>query len=330
MVDIADSDGLKAWLEGEPPELACILAARTALRVAPVLCNALRDDAESRRRVIVLASFRALAVASIASAWPRHVADVRKAARAAAQAIEAVSAVAYGARLSVVDLIEAVPEEHESIRGAEADARALGIVEYAVDAAAHAVRAVVDLADVGRGIASPDSVYEATVQAITAARRAVEGIHGDDEFFNETQEEDATETNVAEHIVEFWNAVQRDVACLEAGTSGGAEPEEVVASLMQRALWLDGMSVWARRLWADFEDELPDEEGWRVWIDCLPCSQLRTVSWDTSIRRANSTCVSPRRLRTRRANRAMSRIASASSCRCCEARSASVAPSSTA
>ena len=267
MVDIADSDGLKAWLEGEPPELACILAARTALRVAPVLCNALRDDAESRRRVIVLAGFRALAVASIASAWPRHVADIRKAARAAAQAIEAVSAVAYSARLSAVDLIEAVPEEHESIRGAEADAHALGIVEYAVDAAAHAVQAVVDVADVGRGIASPDSVYEATVQAIAAARRAVESIHGDNEFFNETQEEDATETNVAEHIVEFWNAVQHDVECLEAGTSGGAEPEEVVASLMQRALWLDGMSVWAGRLWADFEDELPDEEGWRVWID---------------------------------------------------------------
>ena len=47
----------------------------------------------------------------------------------------------------------------------------------------------------------------------------------------------------------------------------------------------------------------------------LPCSQLRIVSCDTSMRRANSTCVRPVRLRTRRANRAMSRIASASSSR---------------
>ena len=56
----------------------------------------------------------------------------------------------------------------------------------------------------------------------------------------------------------------------------------------------------------------------------LPCSQLRIVSCDTPMRRANSTCVRPMRLRTRRANRAMSRIASASSSRCCEIRSPSV------
>ncbi len=267
MVDVADSDGLKAWLEGKPPELACTLVARVALRVAPLLGNALREDAESRRRIIVLAGFRALAAASIAGAWPKRVAEIRKAARDAAHATEAVSAVAYGARLSVFDLTEAVPEEHESIRGAEADAGALGIVEYAVDAAAHAVRAAVDLADVGRGIASPDSVYEATVRAIAAARYAVEGIHGDDEFFRETRDDGSAETKVVEPVAEFWNAVKLDVECLGEGTSAGAEPEEVVASLMQRALWPDGMPVWASRLWADFKDELPDEEGWRVWID---------------------------------------------------------------
>ena len=267
MVDIADSDGLKSWLEGNPPELACILAARAALRVAPILGNALREDAESRRRVIVLAGFRALAVASIASVWPRDVADIRKAARAAAQAVTAVSGVAYRARLNVVEWVEAAPEDHESIRGAEADARVLGIVECAADAAAHAVRAVVDLADVRRGIASPASAYEAAGQAIAAAHLAVESIHEDHEFFNETQEVDATETNAVEHMAEIWNAVKLDVECLEARKSEGAEPEKVVANLMQRALWLDGMPVWAGRLWADFEDALPDEEGWRVWTD---------------------------------------------------------------
>ena len=62
----------------------------------------------------------------------------------------------------------------------------------------------------------------------------------------------------------------------------------------------------------------------------LPCSQLRIVSCGTSMRRANSTCVSPRRLRTPRAKRAMSRIASASSWRACCAISSSVVASSTA
>ena len=145
MLDVADSDGLKAWLEGNPLELACTLAARAALRVVPVLGNALREDAESRRRIIVLAGFRALAAASIASTWPRRMEVIRKAARAAAHATETVYAVAYGARLSVVDLTDVVPDEHESIRSAEADAGALCVVEYAVDAAAHAVQAAVAL-----------------------------------------------------------------------------------------------------------------------------------------------------------------------------------------
>ena len=55
----------------------------------------------------------------------------------------------------------------------------------------------------------------------------------------------------------------------------------------------------------------------------LPCSQLRIVSSDTSIRSANSCCVSPNRFRTRCANRAASCAADASSTFCCKARSAS-------
>ena len=61
----------------------------------------------------------------------------------------------------------------------------------------------------------------------------------------------------------------------------------------------------------------------------LPCSQLRMVSCGTSMRRANSTCVSPRRRRTRRAKRPMSRIASASSSRAWQAMSSSPVASST-
>ncbi len=132
MVDIADCIGLAAWFEGKPPELACILAARTALRVAPVLGNALCEDADSRRRrAIVLSGFRALAAASCTSTWPKRAAEIRKPVRVAAQeAMATVSDVAYGARLSVVEWTEAAPEEHESIWGAEADARSLGIASH--------------------------------------------------------------------------------------------------------------------------------------------------------------------------------------------------------
>ena len=58
----------------------------------------------------------------------------------------------------------------------------------------------------------------------------------------------------------------------------------------------------------------------------LPCSQLRMVSSDTSMRRENSSCVSPRRFRTRCANAAASWAEAASSSRCCASRSASEVP----
>ena len=59
----------------------------------------------------------------------------------------------------------------------------------------------------------------------------------------------------------------------------------------------------------------------------LPCSQLRMVSSETSIRSANSAWLNPRRLRTRRANFAASSIASAESAAWCLAISASVVAS---
>src|SRR5690554_3555522 len=53
----------------------------------------------------------------------------------------------------------------------------------------------------------------------------------------------------------------------------------------------------------------------------LPCSQLRMVSSETSMRSENSAWLSPKRLRTRRANLAASCMASASSAAACLAMS---------
>ena len=48
MADISDCEGLEAWLNGKSPELACVLAARAALRAAPALGWALREEEEDR------------------------------------------------------------------------------------------------------------------------------------------------------------------------------------------------------------------------------------------------------------------------------------------
>ena len=60
MADISDSEGLAAWLNGKSPELACVPAARAALRAAPVLGWGLHEEEEHRRRSVVLTSFRTL------------------------------------------------------------------------------------------------------------------------------------------------------------------------------------------------------------------------------------------------------------------------------
>ena len=70
MADISDSEGLAAWLNGKSPELACVLAARAALRAAPVLSWALHEEEKDRRRSVVLTRFRTLAAASFAGARP--------------------------------------------------------------------------------------------------------------------------------------------------------------------------------------------------------------------------------------------------------------------
>ncbi len=62
----------------------------------------------------------------------------------------------------------------------------------------------------------------------------------------------------------------------------------------------------------------------------LPCSQLRTVSSETLMRRENSAWLKPRRLRIRRAYRAASCMASASSAAMCRAMSSSVVASTPA
>ena len=44
MVEISGANCLAAWLKERPPDLACALAARIALRVAPILKDALYAD----------------------------------------------------------------------------------------------------------------------------------------------------------------------------------------------------------------------------------------------------------------------------------------------
>ncbi|MCY3597487.1 MAG: hypothetical protein OXG71_08660 [Rhodospirillales bacterium] len=168
--------------------------------------------------------------------------------------------------MSVIEVREAIPEFHEEVWRYENDARALDIAKRAVYAAVEATQSVVAVIDAAEGIGSSAAVYEAAVSAVQAAHSAIDGIHGETEFFDDLGE-DGSEKVVAPHLEEFWNAIALDVEWLESGENAGERSEVTVAGLSEKALWLGGVPVWVSRRWADFRDRLPDAEGWQVWIE---------------------------------------------------------------
>lgn len=251
MPDIEGSDHLGVWLRAQPPEFACVLAARAALRVVPVLENVLHEEAEERRSSIVLPSFLALAAANFASVRPERRAEVRDTARRAGRhARTAIGNSDDKARVSIDEAREFLPpmkEVYERIQELKDDLYFLRTTARAIDAIVQSVQALVDATDANRGIANPDSVYESTVASVVAAQDAVKGIRED--------------------TAELWRALRLDTEFLEASVSDGGQPNAIVSDIAEQALWSRGISGWAGRLWADFKDELPNEEGWSVWIN---------------------------------------------------------------
>lgn len=263
-----DAQQLEAWLNPKSVEFACVLAVRAALRVVPVLEYALYNDQEDRRRRIILPSLRALAGASFAAALPMRAGEVCSAARRAAlDAQDAIIDLANGTRMAVVEANDAVPELSEYIWGLENDARAVGLAVPAVEAIMQSAQATVDAVDSEKGIARPDSVHESTVAAAVAANGAIDAIHGNTDFFDESEEDEDSGISVSAHVAEFWKAAEDDTRCLDAALSAGLHPEQLVVDLNEKPLWLNGTPVWAVRQWTNFKDTLPDKEGWQVWID---------------------------------------------------------------
>ncbi len=264
MSTVADASSLEAWLRDRPPEVACALASRASLRVAPMLVEALHCEAADRRAAVLLPSFRALATARFAGTWPMRTGEILSAARVAkCVARDAVAELVYGAQMGVIEATEAVPEESHFVFDLEADVQALRVAEYAVSAATHAVQAAIDAVDAAKGIGSSAAALEAAIAGVQSAHDAVDGVHGFPRL-HAAVEGGVDEQAEGTHIGEFWTAVSLDAELL-AG-EGTDQPLDF-AGLSRRPLWLDNPPIWVGRRWADLRDVLPEEEGWSVWID---------------------------------------------------------------
>ena len=267
MTEIRDCTKLEAWLNGRPAALACAIAARTALRAAPLFCESLHEDETARRHSIVLQGFRALAAANFAGSWPGRCTDIRHAARTAVREIGNIVAEESNhvqmSRIDYTEIAETLPDGY--LATVELNSQAFGVAARAVDAAVQAAQAVVDMADATNGLADPAAVIEAAVSAVSCALNAVDGAHGNIEFFASLEGDDEKETEP--YITEFWQAVERDADLLDAGKEETGAPVNATVGLFGRSLWPDGIPTWASRRWADLKEKLPEAEKWRVWID---------------------------------------------------------------
>jgi hypothetical protein len=104
-MDFSRASQAKEWLLHRPLEVAVVLAARAALRVAPRLVSALGPRGGGATRIgrdIVLPSFRGVATAWVAGQYPLAP-DVRAAAVYAAERAATGAAGAYAAARSATD-----------------------------------------------------------------------------------------------------------------------------------------------------------------------------------------------------------------------------------
>ena len=268
MIEISGANCLATWLREKPPEFACVLAARIALRMTPILTDALYADDQFRRAQIILPSFRSLAAANFAGAWPDRFGDIRQAARTASGiASDAMAETHNEGQMNVIHSVEAVSEEHFYIHDMESDRNAISVASHSVEAIISAVRVATEMVDAKRGIASVEAILESAIESANAAHWAVDGANGYQEFRLEADTDSDQENEVLPHISAFWKAVERDAIELSINSGKGGKPTALVEDLSRMALWPDGIPSWASRRWAGFKDALPPGEGWAVWID---------------------------------------------------------------
>ena len=255
-------------LKEASPAVACCLATRAALRVAPLLVESLHLNGEDRRAEFVLPSFRLLATVSLASTWPTQATPLLARASTVARELgNTVMDTATSLQFNAIECKDALSDLPLYVRRFEDDSKAFSIAENVVSAIVSAVQSTVDLVDATNGIASRDAAYEAVANTLRLGHYAVDRSNSYVEFQGTLDGDSSDDTALCPHTVEYWNAVELDFEYLQEVKSRMAAHNRAVSALFGEKLWHNDMPVWAGRTWAEFKDHLPGIEGWAIWIE---------------------------------------------------------------
>jgi hypothetical protein len=227
-VDFSDIDAARTWLDSQSRDVLVAIAARAALRVFPLIVDTyLRSGSQAFASGLALPVFRAAATAWFAARYPPDRKYMRNAA-----AVKAA--------------------ETASIRLADTAATV-----YAVDAAAHATRAVAE---------DPVKSAEATLYAASGASDCI-----------------ASDTSARTQLLA---AIAADTFIINA-TAGQDSREAVGIEVTGKPLWPGEIPAWAADAWAQLRAALKrEEEDWEVWLDWYEDRLAGRASRDPALDRA--------------------------------------------
>lgn len=257
---------LDAWLRERPSEFAPILAVRTALRLTPLLVEALGNDSQSRRSTILLPGLRALTSASIVAVSKEDIDTFSRSASAAARHLsDEISQLMYETDLNIVEFREIGEFEcMDEIRDLEADRNRMGVVCGVVDAALNVIQTSIDYANVSKNIGSKDALVLAVSETISAYNSALRHLKlVPDSHANSDQTSVESQESVSKSS-ELSVAINKDVQVLDSTGSDTNNITDSLAVLSSKPLWFDSIPILMSRKWSEMKDALPESEGWRV------------------------------------------------------------------
>ncbi|MCY4306008.1 MAG: hypothetical protein OXC62_14705 [Aestuariivita sp.] len=165
MPEVTDLNNLTQYLDGKPAEFGCALAARIALRTAPLLRTVLHPRDSSRPSNIVLPAFCVLSALNVAGTWPERFQDLRQKTQSIARLTHnTIHRIHNENQLKLIKELEVVPEMDSYIHELKKEKTKTGIAVSALDVIMGAVETASKMIDHYNKLASDKTLIDSVVE----------------------------------------------------------------------------------------------------------------------------------------------------------------------